>query len=113
MRRILLKRVQDLLRRRPQYVVDLVDLVQLVVAREQWKKRQYLEKDAADAPNVHLVPIMSICHQALRRAVPTSGYVLCQRWLAVKSSATSQVCQFDRVAGKQNVLPTEARYPVE
>ena len=75
-----------------------VDLVELVVSREQWKQRQYFEKDAANSPNVHFVSIVTICHQALWRTVPTSGDVLSEGWLTVQASAATKICKFDCVS---------------
>ena len=70
MRRILLKGVKDLLRRSPKNVVYFVNLVQLVITWKQWEKGEDLEKDATDSPDVHLVSVVAVCHQAFRCPVP-------------------------------------------
>lgn len=98
-RRIFLKGIEDFLRRRAQYIVYFVDLVQLVVAGEQRKQGQYLEEDAADSPDVHLVPVMPVSHQALRRSVPSGRNILRQWRFTIQAAATAQIGQFNRVAG--------------
>lgn len=70
MRCILLKLIQQLLRRCAHDIVDFMNLVELIVSGEQGIKRQDLKKDTADTPDVHFVPIVAISHQALGRAVP-------------------------------------------
>ncbi len=41
--------------------MDLVNLVQLIVAREKRKEGKDLEVDAAHSPVVHLVIVVTIC----------------------------------------------------
>ena len=69
---LLLEVVQKLRRRRAHYVMDLVNLVELIVTRKEGKERKDLEEDTASSPNVHLVPVVTIGQQALRGPVPPS-----------------------------------------
>ena len=62
--------LEHVLLRGTQNIVDLVDLVELVLSREQWEERQDLEPHAARAPEVHLVGVVPVREQALGRAVP-------------------------------------------
>jgi len=57
---LLLKLVEQILRWSPEYVVDLVHLVKLVVAGEEREEREDLEENAANAPVVHLVVVVSV-----------------------------------------------------
>ena len=74
---VLLKGVQGLLWRRPQYVVYFMDLVQLVIAGEKREQGENFEEDTADSPYIHLVAVVSVGHEALRRSIPSRGNVLC------------------------------------
>ena len=78
--------------------MNFVDLIELVVAWEQWVQGEYFEEDAANAPNIHFVAIVTICHEALWGTIPARRNVLRQRWLAVKSATTAQVCQLYCIA---------------
>lgn len=40
--------------------MDLVDLVKLIVSREEWKEAHNFKEDTADAPIVHFVVIVSV-----------------------------------------------------
>jgi len=42
-------------------VVDSVNLIKFVGAREEWGEGKHLEKDATNAPIIHLMVIISIC----------------------------------------------------
>mmetsp|Transcript_10429 Transcript_10429/g.17508 ORF Transcript_10429/g.17508 Transcript_10429/m.17508 type:complete len:288 (-) Transcript_10429:120-983(-) len=94
----LLKLVQQLLLGSPQDVVDLVNLVQLVGAREERGQGQHLEKDAAHAPVVHLVVVVSIGEEALGRSVPPGRDVFGEGWFRVDAPAGAEVGQLDDVA---------------
>ena len=98
MRSILLKLVEQLLRRCSQNVVNFVDLVEFIVPWEERKQRQYFEEYAAHAPDVHLVAIMAISHQTFGSSIPACRYVFSERWLAIETSATTQICELNGVA---------------
>lgn len=72
--------------------MDFVDLVHFIIAWEQGEKRQHFKKDAADAPVIHLMVVVTICHQALGWSVPTSTDILSERWLRVDTSTRAEVC---------------------
>lgn len=116
MSRVLLEFLEERIFGRPDDVVDLVNLVQLVVAREERVERNDLEEHAADAPQVHLVAIVAVGQQALRRAVPPRADVLRVRLFAVNPAATTEICEFHAVVHYQNILrlnvPMENAVPV-
>ena len=116
MSRVLLEFLEERIFGRPDDVVDLVNLVQLVVAREERVERNDLEEHAADAPQVHLVAIVAVGQQALGRAVPPRADVLRVRLFAVNPAATTEICEFHAVVHYQNILrlnvPMENAVPV-
>lgn len=107
---------------RPQHVVDLGHLVQLVGSREERIQAaaqrgeglirlgtvqgqgdaavispQDLEQDAAGAPDVHLQAVVSVGEEALRGSVPTGGDVLGVRRLGEHAAARAEVAQLQNV----------------
>jgi len=54
------KPLKHMLLRCAQHIMDLVDLIQLVLAWKQWEKRQDLKEDTSDAPHVHLVVVVAL-----------------------------------------------------
>ena len=99
-----LELVEQLLIRCAQDVMDLVHLIEFIVPRKQREERNDLEHDAADAPQVHLVPIVSISEEALRCTIPPRRDVLCVRLLRIDATTTTKVGQFDLVFHQQDVL---------
>lgn len=95
---VLLELVEKLLRGRAQDVVYFVDLVELVLTGKEWEKREHFEKDATDAPDVHLVTIVAVGHQTFRCSIPSGRNVLSQRGLVVQATTATQICQFDCLA---------------
>ena len=71
--------------------MNFVDLVELVVAGEEREEGKYFEKDAAHAPDVHLVPVVTVSQETFGRAIPPSGDVLGEGRLAVNASTTTQI----------------------
>jgi len=57
---IFLKLVNQFLGRSPQHIVDPMYLVEFVFAWEQREQGQNFEEDTAHAPDVHLIPVMSV-----------------------------------------------------
>ena len=90
--------------RRPQYLVNLGHLVELVRSWEERVKRQHLEEDAAHAPHVHLIVVEPVCKEALGGAVPASRYVLRVGLLRIDAAATAEIGQFQLVVRDQDVL---------
>ena len=80
---VLPEKIKDLFAWRPNDFVDLVDLVKLIVTREQWAEREYLVHHATHTPNVHLVAVVTISKEAFRRSVPTGRNVFRQRLVLV------------------------------
>lgn len=104
MRSIFLEAVKELLWRCAEYIMNFVDLVELVVSWEQRKEAQNFEEDAANSPDVHFVTVVAVGHEALGCAVPSGRDVLGKRRFIVEPSATSEVGQLDRLVRQQNVL---------
>mmetsp|Transcript_24456 Transcript_24456/g.60401 ORF Transcript_24456/g.60401 Transcript_24456/m.60401 type:complete len:206 (-) Transcript_24456:599-1216(-) len=71
--------LQILLLGRPQDVDDLLDLVQVVAAREQRTPTQQLAEDAPNRPHVHRPPVVARVQHHLRRAIPPGHHVVGQR----------------------------------
>jgi hypothetical protein len=63
--------------------VDLVHLIQFIVTWEQGEEREDFKIDAADSPIVHLMIVIAISEQTLRRSVPPCADILCERRLRV------------------------------
>ncbi len=64
----------------------LVNLIELVVTRENRKEGQDLKVDATYPPVVHFVIVVAISQKALWWPVPPGADVLSERWLRVNSS---------------------------
>ena len=60
MARHFLKLIEQLLLWCSEYIVDFVNLVQLIGTWEQWCQREHFEKDAANTPVVHFVVVIAI-----------------------------------------------------
>ena len=104
MRRILLEVVEEALVGRAQNVVNLVHLVDLIVAGEEREQRDNLEEDAANAPQVHLVTVIAVREEALGSTIPTSRNVL-RVWLfRIDAAAGAEIGQLHVVLHEQNVL---------
>ena len=99
-----LELVEQLLIRCAQDVMDLVHLIEFIVPRKQREERNDLEYDAADAPQVHLVPIIAISEEALRCTIPPRRDILCVGLLRIDATTTTKVGQFDLVFHQQYVL---------
>ena len=84
--------LQDMFAGGPSDVMDFVDLVQFIVAREQRTQTQHFVHHAAYAPDVHLVAIVSVSEQTFRRPVPSCRNVLGQRLVLVDAPAAAEVC---------------------
>ena len=57
-------------------VVNPMNLIQLVFAREEWLFGDQLEQYAAKTPNIHFLVVIAISHQTLRSPVPASGDIV-------------------------------------
>lgn len=77
-----------------QDVVDPVHLVQLVLAREQRLFGNQLEEHAPEPPDVHLLAVVAVRHEALWRPVPPRRDIVCVGWSAVPIFARPQVSHF-------------------
>ena len=84
--------------------MDLVHLVKLIVSWEQGEQRNNLEHDAAHAPQIHLVSIVTVRQQTLGRTVPSGRDILCVRLLRVDATTRAEISQLDLVFHKEDVL---------
>ena len=103
-RRLALEAVQHLLPRGPEDVVDSVDLVQLVLAREERLFGDEFEEHAAEAPDVHFLIIVAVGHEALRGPVPAGGDVVGVGEGGVLALARAEVGELDEVALEEYVF---------
>lgn len=60
MGRMLSEVIKDFFTWRPQNVMNLIYLVELIISREQRAKREYLVHDTSYTPNVHLVTVVPV-----------------------------------------------------
>lgn len=74
-----------------------VHLVQLIRSREYGIKGRNLEHDTPSTPDIHLVVVVAISHQALGRTVPSSRDVLGVWMLRVHALTRTQVSQLQVV----------------
>jgi hypothetical protein len=72
-----------------------VDLVELVLARKERFFGDELEQNAAETPNIHLLVIVAVSHEALGCPVPPRRYIIRIGGGGVLSLARAEVCQFD------------------
>jgi len=42
--------------------MNFVDLVKLIITREEGEERKHFEEDTTHSPDVHLIPIVAIGH---------------------------------------------------
>ena len=71
-----LKFIQQALGRRSQDFMNFVNLINLIIPRKKWKKADYLKHHTPHPPNIHLIIVIPVCHQAFRRSVPSSWDIL-------------------------------------
>jgi hypothetical protein len=77
--------------------MNFVNLVKFIVTREQRKERDDFKHDTSNSPEVHLVPVVAISKQALRRTVPPGANVFSVRLFGVNSTTRTKVSQLDLV----------------
>lgn len=64
-----------------------MDLIEFVVTRKQREQGQDFKVNAADSPVVHLMIVVAISQEALRRSVPPRADILCKWRLRVDATA--------------------------
>lgn len=69
------------------------------------------EEDASGTPHVHLLRVVSVGQQTLRRSVPAGGDVLGVRRFGVDAPAGAEVCQLQHVilSGKHAKLAERSK----
>ncbi len=67
----LLITVQQFLAWCTSYVMNLLDLIEFVVPREEREEREDLEKNASNAPVVHFVIVIAVGEKAFGWPIPT------------------------------------------
>lgn len=91
--------------------MDFIDLVKLVISREKWIQSNNFKEDAANAPQVHFVSVVTVSQQTLRRSVPSSTYVLSVGLLTVYPSTAAKICELNTIIHYQNIF--RLNVPVE
>ena len=86
--------------------MNFVDLIKFIVAWEQREQGQDFKVNAANPPVVHLVIVVAVSQEALRRSVPSGADILCKRRLRVDATARPKVCQLHLVFFQQDVFTT-------
>ena len=84
--------------------MNLVNLIKFVISWKQREQSKHFEVHTADPPVVHLVIVVPVCEQTLRRPVPSRADILSEWRLRVDTSARAEVCQLHLVFFQQNVL---------
>ena len=87
-----------------------MDLIEFVVAREQREQGQDFKVNAADSPVVHLMIVVAISQEALRRSVPPRADILCKWRLRVDATAWPKIGQLHLVFFQKDVFTTEWVY---
>lgn len=96
-RGLALEPFQDFLLGSAEHVIDAVDLVEFVLAGEEGLLGDEFEEDAPEAPDVHLLVVVAVGHEALGGAVPACGDIIGIGRGGVLALARPQICQFDQV----------------
>ena len=96
--------LENVLLRSAENVMDLVDLVEFVLAREEWEEAQDFEEDAANSPHIHLVVVVALGQQTLRRPVPPGRDILGVA-LALHALAGAEIDQLYFLVLQQDILP--------
>ncbi len=52
---------KDVLLGSPKHIVNFMDLVKLILTREQREQRKNLKEDAPHTPYIHLIVIVALC----------------------------------------------------
>ena len=73
-------------------VVYFMNLIELVLAWEQWEETQDFEENAAHSPDVHFVVVVALGEETLRGSVPSGGDILGMP-LPLHSFATTKINQ--------------------
>ena len=51
--------------------MNFMNLIELIVTREEREEREHFEKNASNSPVVHLVIVVAIREETLRRSIPS------------------------------------------
>ncbi len=54
--------IKDLLLGSSKHIMNAMDLVKLVTSWKEWYFSDELEEDTTEAPDVHLLVVVTICH---------------------------------------------------
>lgn len=71
----------------PKHIVDAMDLIKFIPAWEQGHLRYEFEQDTTESPNIHLLIIVTVRHEAFGCSIPPCGYVFGVGLLAVSPCA--------------------------
>mmetsp|Transcript_103958 Transcript_103958/g.238005 ORF Transcript_103958/g.238005 Transcript_103958/m.238005 type:complete len:242 (-) Transcript_103958:19-744(-) len=84
--------------------MNLADLVHFIGAGEEGEKGHHLEEHASHPPHIHLVAVVPVRQQALRRPVPSRRDVLRIGLLGVDPTTAAQIRQLQGVIPDEDVL---------
>lgn len=76
MRRLTSKPIKHLRFRRPDDIMNPMNLIELILARKKRFLGDQLKQHTPKSPNIHLLIVVPISHQALGSPVPTCRYVI-------------------------------------
>jgi hypothetical protein len=86
------KAVNKLLLRGSKNIIDPVYLIEFVLSWEKWFFGDEFEEDASEPPNVHLLIIISVGHEALWGSIPPGGDVVSVGWGWMFALARAEIC---------------------
>ena len=79
-------------------------MIELVFSREEWLLGDEFEQHTAETPNIHLLVVVTVGHEALWGAVPSGADVVSVGCWRVAPLARAQVSQLDHVTLHKDVF---------
>ena len=89
---------------RTQYIMDLMNLIEFVVAWEERKEGKNFKKDAPDPPMVHLVIVIAVSQQTFGWSIPPCRNVLGEWRLRINASTRTKISQLNLIVFNQDIL---------
>lgn len=90
------------------HIVNLLNLVYLIIPREEGEKWQDFKEDASYSPHIHFVIIVAVREQTFRRSVPSCRNIFlglivdyCEGLVWEDASTTSEISEFKSVLHNQ------------
>jgi hypothetical protein len=101
---ILLEIIEQCFIGRAKDIVDLVHLVDFVIAWEERKERYNFKEDASYSPKIHFVAVVAICQQTFWSSVPSSRNILGIRLLRINASTGAKISKLDMVLTEEDIF---------